>query len=246
MSPSVLRRNVKEQIRAGRYQNENEVVRDAIRQMQQREIEQFERLFGGYPGAPQGEPTAEDDEAIRAAIQRLREAAHAGQASCLVSRDNDLLALGKPLGVEIITPQGFWPGCDKAAARPLDLSSTSQPSSAFHLAKRSRKNWWKAGRFRAKTGNESRMCPKSDAVRPYARATDFSEFHNASNKSGRSESGTWADKQALEEALLRRLYHRLVLLRPGTRLEAAFNSPLAISEDLKVFSAHSKWLFVGF
>jgi putative addiction module CopG family antidote len=76
-----LRRYVKQQVRAGRYQNENEVVRDAIRQMQQREIEQFERLFGGYPGAPQGEPTPEDDEAIRAAIQRHREAAHAGQAS---------------------------------------------------------------------------------------------------------------------------------------------------------------------
>ncbi len=76
-----LRRYVKDQVRTGRYQDENEVVRDAIRQMQQREIEQFERLFGGYPGAPQGEPTAEDDEAIKAAIQRHREAAQAGQAS---------------------------------------------------------------------------------------------------------------------------------------------------------------------
>ena len=33
-----LRRYVKDQVRAGRYQNENEVVRDAICQMQQREI----------------------------------------------------------------------------------------------------------------------------------------------------------------------------------------------------------------
>ena len=32
-----LRRYVKEQVRCGRYQNENEVARDAIRQMQQRE-----------------------------------------------------------------------------------------------------------------------------------------------------------------------------------------------------------------
>lgn len=29
-----LRRYVKDQVRSGRYQNENEVVRDAIRQMQ--------------------------------------------------------------------------------------------------------------------------------------------------------------------------------------------------------------------
>ncbi len=76
-----LRRYVKDQVRAGRYQNENEVVRDAIRQMQQREIEQFERLFGHYPGAPPSEPTAEDDAAIKAAIKRHREAKHADQAA---------------------------------------------------------------------------------------------------------------------------------------------------------------------
>lgn len=69
-----LRRYVKDQVRAGRYQNENEVVRDAIRQMQQREIEQFERLFGEYPGAPQGDPTTEDGAAIKAAIDRHRNA----------------------------------------------------------------------------------------------------------------------------------------------------------------------------
>lgn len=67
-----LRRYVKEQVRSGRYQNENEVVRDAIRQMQQREIEQFERIFSDYPGAPQGEPADEDHAAIQAAIQRHR------------------------------------------------------------------------------------------------------------------------------------------------------------------------------
>ena len=74
-----LRRYVKDQVRTGRYQNENEVVRDAIRQMQQREIEQFARLFGDYPGAPQGEPTAEDDEAIKTAIIRHRDAKNARQ-----------------------------------------------------------------------------------------------------------------------------------------------------------------------
>jgi putative addiction module CopG family antidote len=76
-----LRRYVKEQVRAGRYQNENEVVRDAIRQMQQREIEQFERLFADYPGSPQGEPTTTDDEAIQAAIQRHRDANRAKRAA---------------------------------------------------------------------------------------------------------------------------------------------------------------------
>jgi putative addiction module CopG family antidote len=76
-----LRRYVKEQVRAGRYQNENEVVRDAIRQMQQREVEQFERLFGGYAGAPQGEPTASDDKLIQAAITRHRNGKRARQAA---------------------------------------------------------------------------------------------------------------------------------------------------------------------
>src|SRR5438477_102580 len=76
-----LRRYVKEQVRAGRYQNENEVVRDAIRQMQQHEVEQFERLFGGYPGAPEGEPTPEDEQAIKAAVQAHRETRRRKQAA---------------------------------------------------------------------------------------------------------------------------------------------------------------------
>jgi putative addiction module CopG family antidote len=76
-----LRLYVKDQVRVGRYQDENEVVRDAIRQMQQREIEQFERLFADYPGAPQGEPKTEDDKAIKAAINRHRDTKNAGQAA---------------------------------------------------------------------------------------------------------------------------------------------------------------------
>lgn len=68
-----LRRYLKDQVRSGRYQNENEVVRDAIRQMQLREIEQFERVFGDYGGAPRGEPTNKDQAAIRASIQRHRQ-----------------------------------------------------------------------------------------------------------------------------------------------------------------------------
>ena len=76
-----LRRYVKEQVRAGRYQNENEVVRDALRQMQQRQIEQFDRVFGEYPGAPQGNPQPEDVEAINAAIKRHRESKRAKQAA---------------------------------------------------------------------------------------------------------------------------------------------------------------------
>lgn len=68
-----VNRYVKDQVRTDRCQNRNEVVRDAIPQMQQREIEQFERLFGDYPSAPQGEPTAEDDETVEAAINRHRD-----------------------------------------------------------------------------------------------------------------------------------------------------------------------------
>ena len=76
-----LRRFVKEQVRTGRYQNENEVVRDAIRQMQQREIEQFERVFGDYSGAPQGEPTAKDEESVLAAIKHHRDGKRRRQAA---------------------------------------------------------------------------------------------------------------------------------------------------------------------
>ncbi len=65
-----LVRYIKDQVRTGRYPNEDEVVSDALRQMQDREIEQFERLFRGYPGAPEGDPTAEDDKTIKAAIKR--------------------------------------------------------------------------------------------------------------------------------------------------------------------------------
>jgi putative addiction module CopG family antidote len=74
-----LRSYIKDQVRTGRYQNENEVVRDAIRQMQQREIEHFERLFGDYPGSPHDEPTPEDDAQIKTAITRHREAVRGKQ-----------------------------------------------------------------------------------------------------------------------------------------------------------------------
>ena len=76
-----LRRFVKDQVRAGRYENENEVVRDAIRQMQEREIEQFERIFGEYSGSPQGEPTRKDEQAIQAAVKRHRHALGRKQAA---------------------------------------------------------------------------------------------------------------------------------------------------------------------
>lgn len=71
---AALRRYVTEQVRTGRCQNEAEVVRDTIRQMQQREMEQFERLFGDYPGAPSGEPTPDDDQGIQTIIRRHRDA----------------------------------------------------------------------------------------------------------------------------------------------------------------------------
>jgi Arc/MetJ-type ribon-helix-helix transcriptional regulator len=65
-----LRPYVKEKVRAGTYQNEKEVLCDAIRQMQRREIEEFKQLFGDYSGAP---PTADDQETIHAAINPYRE-----------------------------------------------------------------------------------------------------------------------------------------------------------------------------
>ncbi len=76
-----LRRYIKEQVRSGRYQNENEVVRDAVRQMQEREIEQFDRIFGTYPNAPQGEPRGDDTAAIKAAIERHRSRKRTAQAA---------------------------------------------------------------------------------------------------------------------------------------------------------------------
>lgn len=76
-----LRRYLTDLVRTGRYQNENEVVRDAIRQMQQREIEQFERVFAEYPRAPRGEPTGEDHQTIQAAIRRHRHAKRQKQAA---------------------------------------------------------------------------------------------------------------------------------------------------------------------
>jgi len=65
-----LRNYIKQQVRDGRYQNENEVVRDAIRQMQQHEVEQFDKVFGDYPGAPAGEPTHQDQQAIKSPLKR--------------------------------------------------------------------------------------------------------------------------------------------------------------------------------
>ena len=74
-----LRQYAKSQVRSGRYQNENEVVRDAIREMQQRELEQFERIFGGYSGAPEGDPRADETREIQAAINQHRTARRAGR-----------------------------------------------------------------------------------------------------------------------------------------------------------------------
>jgi putative addiction module CopG family antidote len=69
---TTLHRFVQDQVRSGRYEDEAEVVRDALRLLQQREIDQFDRLFGDYPNAPQGEPTREDEQAIQAAVARCR------------------------------------------------------------------------------------------------------------------------------------------------------------------------------
>jgi putative addiction module CopG family antidote len=68
-----LKHYVKDQVRSGRYPGESEVVRDAIRQMQQAKIEQFERIFGEYSSARQAEPTTQDDAAINAAVKHYRD-----------------------------------------------------------------------------------------------------------------------------------------------------------------------------
>jgi|ERR1035441_749292 putative addiction module CopG family antidote len=70
---------VKYQVGSGRYKDNNEVVRDAIRQMQQREVQQFEQVFGEYSGAPQGEPGTQNEKTILTAIRRHRDARHIKQ-----------------------------------------------------------------------------------------------------------------------------------------------------------------------
>lgn len=68
-------------VREGRYQNESEVVRDALRLLQQKQLENFNAIFGDYPGAPVGGPTAKDLAVIKKDIARDRAARRGKKAA---------------------------------------------------------------------------------------------------------------------------------------------------------------------
>ena len=60
---------VRNQISSGRYQNQSEVIRDALRLLEQKELEQFHDAFPAYEGAPAGEPRARDLKRIRTVVR---------------------------------------------------------------------------------------------------------------------------------------------------------------------------------
>jgi len=68
-------------VREGRYQNESEVVRDALRLLQQKQLENFNAIFGDYPGTPVGGPSAKDLAAIKKEITRARAARRGRKAT---------------------------------------------------------------------------------------------------------------------------------------------------------------------
>jgi len=68
-------------VQEGRYQNESEVVRDALRLLQQKQLENFNAIFGDYPGAPVGGPSAKDLAAIKKEITRDRAARRGKKAA---------------------------------------------------------------------------------------------------------------------------------------------------------------------
>ena len=68
-------------VQEGRYQNESEVVRDALRLLQQKQLENFNAIFGDYPGAPAGGPSVKDLAAIKKEITRDRAARRGRKAA---------------------------------------------------------------------------------------------------------------------------------------------------------------------
>ncbi len=74
-------RFITDQITSGRFQNQSAVVRDALRLMEQREIDQFDAVFADYPGAPTGEPSDRDLAAIQAAVKAYRSGRRQKQAA---------------------------------------------------------------------------------------------------------------------------------------------------------------------
>ena len=64
---------IADEIDSGRYLNQSEVVRDGLRALEQKRLDEFNAVFGDYPDAPSGEPTAKDHTHIKAAIKAVRE-----------------------------------------------------------------------------------------------------------------------------------------------------------------------------
>ena len=77
--PKRLEEFVGEQVRSGRFENKEEVVRAAVRQMEelerQRELEAFKSAFGeADQHSPAGEPTKDDLAAIDRIVKSVRAA----------------------------------------------------------------------------------------------------------------------------------------------------------------------------
>lgn len=84
--PKHLQDFVSGQVQSGRFENEGEVVRDALRQMeeaeQEREMKAFEAAFGEADrNSPAGEPTAQDLAEIARIVKSVRESRRSSQVA---------------------------------------------------------------------------------------------------------------------------------------------------------------------
>ena len=67
-------RFIEGEIASGRYLNQSEVVRDALRALEQKRLHEFNAVFAStYPGSPAGEPTEKDEAEISAAVKAVRQ-----------------------------------------------------------------------------------------------------------------------------------------------------------------------------
>ncbi|PWU17853.1 MAG: hypothetical protein C5B50_10365 [Verrucomicrobia bacterium] len=69
-----MTRNGKAHLRSRQIRRGRTAV-PGIAGQQERDLREFERVFRVYPGAPEGEPTQRDQEAIGAAIKQYRKKA---------------------------------------------------------------------------------------------------------------------------------------------------------------------------
>jgi predicted nucleic acid-binding protein len=83
------------------------------------------RLLEPHPLGRQISRDAKDDPYLACALQ--------ARAEFIVSRDQDLLTMGKPFGIEILTPRAFL---RRVAALSLLVRSSKQPG-LLALAKKS-------------------------------------------------------------------------------------------------------------